>query len=148
MKKGLVVLFVVLLLIVGCGKKEKKKEDLKSYGDPTTGVVVSYREWQAGVENPVTHEVKVYNTQIITFGDSNSDGVQTRELLDQEYQEIIDYAFGEEFSSLKGNIGEIVEGGHEESITVYYDNTSVTVNGANIKNKAFNHLKNLLLNYE
>ncbi len=145
MKKFIVVLVFISLCVIGCGKKEEPKKQIETYGN-SEGIVITYHGGPAGVENPVYQEATLRTDKSIQIGKSNEDGFKTVSLTQSQYDEILEEAFGEKFLSLKSeDIGEEVEGGYYERITLYYDGKTFTVGGSNIRNKTFQNVKNMLL---
>ena len=142
--KKLVILFLCLLCLCGCNSiiKEYKKD----------GVVIEYSS------NPnfgSMDDIINYRTTIVLFSDKTikytkgKNKAQIFKLTDDEYNEIINYAFGVSFSSLDNDVSDdsIMDGNHE-AITIYYeDGTEKTIGGNNPTNKKFNKLVSLLYKY-
>lgn len=149
MKKFWIVFVAILLLVVGCGKKEKKEDNNYSYGREEDGLVISYQDTQSGVENPVTFNIQLYNNQKMTLSYSNEDGFKDIILTDVQYEEILNLAFQDSFLQLKsGDIGEQVEGGSYERLSLYYSNKSLILSGSNISNQTFRQIVNKLKQYD
>ena len=142
--KKLVILFLCLLCLCGCNSiiKEYKKD----------GVVIEYSISPTfGSMDDMIND----KTTIVLFSDKTikytkgKNKAQIFKLTDDEYDEIINYAFGVSFSSLDNDVSDdsIMDGNHE-AITIYYeDGTEKTIGGNNPTNKKFNKLVSLLYKY-
>ncbi len=143
--KKLGICLLALFLLVGCGTKKEKKE-IQTYGN-SEDVVIAYRGTPGG-ENAISKEVNLYTNRTITIGYSNQDGFKAVSLTQEQYDEILKKTFESAFFELTGNIGQEVEGGYEESITLYYDGTTKTTSGAGIENPYFIEVRDTMLKYE
>jgi len=142
--KKLVILFLCLLCLCGCNSiiKEYKKD----------GVVIEYSSNPnfGSMDDIINHKVMLTlssNKTIEYIKGKNK--AQIFKLTDDEYNEIINYAFGVSFSSLDNDVSDdsIMDGNHE-AITIYYeDGTEKTIGGNNPTNKKFNKLVSLLYKY-
>ncbi len=142
MKKIFLVSIICLCLLVGCGKKEEKKK-IETYGNEN-GLVASYYGTQSGVEFPEVTEANLYTNQSIEI--KTPEKQETVELTKKEYEEILEEIFQEDVLNLKSDeIGQEVEGGYYERITLYYDGKTFTVGGSNIRNSSFTKVKKMLL---
>lgn len=144
MKKSLIILVLLLVVIVGCGKKEEKFEKPEKIGN-SDGLVLVYEDIRASVKNSPKHIISLYSDKRLVIETTNLDGFQEKHLSDREYQEIIDFAFSKEFMTLNKDLTfKETEGGTTSYITIYYDSTSRRVGGENVKNGTFSELINLL----
>lgn len=144
MKRYLVVILLAVLVITGCGIKKDEEKKIKD-----SGVVVFYKTYpmHGTVESMENYRyVELYSDKTLKSGTANTDEFEEKKLSDEEYKEIVDYAFSKKFTSLDKDISDNrVSDGINSSITIYYnDGTSFTTGGANPNNKTYSKLVNLL----
>lgn len=142
MKKYLVIILLLVLFLTGC---INKKHEIQ-YGLGNQDIVISYRERNGNTPDSIEYQVDLFNTKVIRYGYSNEDGFKSVDLNNEQYNEIIKYAFSDEFKNLDHELGK--DEGTYESMTLYYDYKQFKVSGYDIDNETFIKLKNLLLNYE
>ena len=149
MKKILVIILFLTISITGCGKKKEEKVEPVTSKYNLSGLVIKYSSSSVMIYNGDEHgyELKLYADKYITYG--NYDEEEKRvDLTDEEYEEIINYAFSDKFMNLSGNLTDpnVLDGSHS-SITLYADNKVIkSIGGDNVSNRKYNRLVRLLLN--
>ena len=165
MKKSLIFLLVIItLLFTGCdlkknndsnvssGKNEKTQPTEKKYEEKKDGIVIEYTITVNGgsieeVEN--YRYIRLTADKKITWGRNKSGQEGSKELKQEEYNDIINLAFVESFKKIGNDISdkEVLDGS-SQYVTVYYaDGTSFRTGGLNPNNEKFKKLIDKLNSY-
>ena len=135
-----IIVAFILLIFPTTTKIEKPNYKLSD-------LVIEYNRSSVMEYNAPFYEVKLYADKYITYGYSNEDDLIRRDLTDEEYKEIIDYAFSNVFMSLDTNLTNpnILDGEHS-GIYLYADGEIIFhTGGDNVTNSRYNKLVHLLM---
>ncbi len=144
--KYLVVSVIIVLLTVGCVKKEKDKMEDIVIEENKNGIVIEYKEYRndMAISDDNTNYIVITSDKKITWGKDES-----RLLTDSEYNELIKLAFTESFKSIGSDVTDPrVMDGRSSYITLYYNNgETFKIGGSNPSNTQYRIVENKINSY-
>ena len=163
MKKGLIIVTLLLVFLTGCGTKSSSNTNSNSqdvtvtkYGNEE-GLILQYErysttaereEYTVSVTNAEGKRTILYSLSYFKDGQIHSKS-SYKDLSEEEYKKIERIAFSKDFLSLDSDLTEYqTAGGDTSYITVYYNDTSFRTGGQHIDNSLYKELEQLLLSHE
>lgn len=149
MSKLLVIILTLILNISGYSLNGIKIEKQPA----KEGVVIHYSSHVAyGTleDTKNVYRIKVYSDKTITYSYDSSGKFTKVELTDEQYDELIDYAFSSKILTLDEDISDndSYDGGYSYVKLHFADNTTFETGGLNPYNGNYKKLVNMLASYK
>ena len=149
MSKLLVIVLTLILNISGYSLNGIKIEKQPA----KEGVVIHYSSHVAyGTleDTKNVYRIKVYSDKTITYGYDSSGKFTKVELTDEQYDELIDYAFSSKILTLDEDISDndSCDGGYSYIKLHFADNTTFKTGGLNPYNENYRKLVTMLSSYK
>ena len=135
---------ILLLNIVFCTACNMSKEIIRVGNG---NLVLEYNSYAifSNTAKPNVYYIRIYDDKTISIG-SNDELKLKKEIADEDYQKIVNYAFSSKFINLKEDLSDksVMDGSYRYIILYNEDGTSKKYGGANPSNRTFLKLYDML----
>lgn len=138
--KKILILICLVLFLTACTSKQTIKEESKE------GIVIQhFVRNDNDLDND--YNIEVYSDKKIVYSYLSYDGFEEIKLSDNQYEELINYAFSSKLLSLDENISSDKSGVSSYVVLYFEDGTIFKTGGINPNNKNYKKVITMLNNY-